>query len=82
MLGRAAKLAGLDTETDDASATRILAAFDDGRQVAPWAKESLAFCYGEGILDDGEMEIRPKDAITRIEVAQALYRLLSAASLL
>lgn len=82
MLTRAAKLAGLVTETGDVAATRILAAFDDNRQVAAWAKESLAFCYGEGIFDDGEMEIRPNAAITRMEVAQALYQLLSAAHLL
>lgn len=82
MLTRAAKLAGLVTETEDVAATGILAAFDDNRQVAAWAKESLAFCYGEGIYDDGEMEIRPKAAITRMEIAQALYQLLSAAHLL
>ena len=82
MLTRAAKLAGLVTETEDVAATRLLAAFDDNRQVAAWAKESLAFCYGTGIFDDGEMEIRPKAAITRMEVAQALYDLLSCAHLL
>ncbi|MPM20162.1 hypothetical protein SDC9_66591 [bioreactor metagenome] len=82
MLARAAKLTGLVTEVDDAAATRLLAAFDDNRQVALWAKESLAFCYGAGIFDDGEMEIRPKAAIMRMEVAQALFRLLSCAELL
>jgi len=82
MLARAAKLAGLVTEVGDAAVARCLAAFDDSRQVALWAKESFAFCYGAGVFDDGEMEIRPLTAITRMEVAQALYQLLSAAHLL
>ncbi|HWQ50713.1 MAG TPA: S-layer homology domain-containing protein [Terriglobales bacterium] len=81
MLMRAAKLAGLDREYDDAAVTSQLAAFDDARLVAPFAREAFAFCYGEGIYDDSQMEIRPTVPVTRAEVAQALWHLLSAALL-
>ncbi|HWP79514.1 MAG TPA: S-layer homology domain-containing protein [Candidatus Acidoferrum sp.] len=81
MLMRAAKLAGLDTALDGAAVTRQLAAFDDGRLVAPFAREALAFCYDKGIFDDGRMEIRPAVPVTRAEVALSLWNLLTAALL-
>ena len=42
----------------------------------------LAFCYQEKILDQAELNIRPLEAVTRAEVAQMLFNLLSSANLL
>ena len=50
--------------------------------VEAWAREGLAFCYQEGILDDSAMEIQGKTEILRCEIAQMLYNLLSSAKLL
>ena len=47
-----------------------------------WARESLAFCYQNGILDDSDLNIQPKVAIKRCEVAQMLYNLLAKSNLL
>ena len=42
----------------------------------------MAFCYGEDILDQSDMEIEPKRAILRCEIAQMLYNMLGSAELL
>ena len=47
-----------------------------------WARTPLAFCYKENILDQSELNIRPLEAVTRAEVAQMLFNLLSSAKLL
>ncbi|MFQ7453930.1 MAG: hypothetical protein ACLRNQ_23950 [Flavonifractor plautii] len=49
---------------------------------AEWARTPLAFCYQEKILDQAELNIRPLEAVTRAEVAQMLFNLLSSANLL
>ncbi|MDR0838528.1 MAG: S-layer homology domain-containing protein [Oscillospiraceae bacterium] len=82
MVARAAKLAGLDTAQSDAQIRDTLAQFGDYRTVADYAKESLAFCYAAGILDDSEFDIEPAKAATRAEIAEMVYRLLDKAELL
>ena len=80
MVGRAAHLAGMDTSV--ASPIDTLCAFLDYRSVSDWAQDSLAFCYREGILSDDAMEILPKEAILRSEIAQMLYNMLRSSKLL
>jgi len=82
MIARAARLCGVDTVLTDIETLNILAMFGDYRSAASWAWDALAFCYREGILDEYEFYIRPRDAVTRGEVAEMLYRLLGRAMLI
>ena len=82
MVARAAKLCGMDTELDTAAVRDVLAQFTDYVTTSEWAREGLAFCYQEGILDDSAMEIQGKTEILRCEIAQMLYNLLGSAKLL
>ena len=82
MISRAAKLCGMDTEYDNMAARDILAGFDDYVKCSSWAQSPLAFCYDKGILDDSAIQILPKDAIKRCEVAQMLFNMLGAAKLI
>ena len=82
MVSRAAELCGLETEMDTAAVRNMLAPFPDYMSSAEWARARLAFCYQEGILSQTELNVRPQDAVTRAEVAQMLFNLLSSAELL
>lgn len=82
MTARAAKLCGLKTAMDTAAVRNMLAQFGDYRSVAAWAQESVAFCYGEKILNQGDRNIEPGRAILRREIADMVYALLDGAGLL
>lgn len=82
MLVRAAKLCGMDTEITAFGAKNILAGFADYVRASDWAISSLAFCYDKGVLSDKVMEIKPKEAVTRAEIADMLYNMLDLAKLL
>ena len=82
MVTRAAKLCGMNTEMDTLAIRDILAQFFDYVKASDWSKSSLAFCYNEKILDDSVMDIKPKEAVTRAEIASMLYNMLSKANLL
>ncbi len=81
MVTRAAKLCGMDTEMDTLAVRDVLAQFFDYVQASDWSQGSLAFCYNEKILDDSAMDIKPKEAVTRAEIASMLYNMLSLAKL-
>ena len=82
MVARAAKLCGMDTAMDTAAVRDVLAQFTDYVQADDWARETLAFCYQSGILDDEALEIQPKTAVKRGEIAQMLFHMLGKADLL
>lgn len=82
MVARAAKLCGMDTELETYEILNVLAQFGDYMSIGEWARESMAFCYGEDILDQRDLEIEPKRAILRCEIAQMLYNMLGSAKLL
>ncbi len=82
MVTRAAKLCGLDTAMSSAAVRDELSQFGDYTKVASWAKESMAFCYQSGILDDSALNIGPGEVILRCEIAQMVYNLLDMANLL
>ncbi|HWR56177.1 MAG TPA: S-layer homology domain-containing protein [Negativicutes bacterium] len=82
MVARAASLCGLDTALSAGAVRDGLAQFPDYVTTSDWARESLAFCYGSGILDDAALEIQPAAAIRRGEIAQMLFHLLGSANLL
>ncbi len=79
---RAAKLCGLDTELSDAECDDILCDYMDYRTIASWAKESMAYCYENEILDTSDLNAEPKREILRGEVAEMLYRMLVLANLI
>ena len=82
MAARAAKLAGMETTLSDNEVRDILAQFPDYISSSGWARPSLAFCYREGILDQEDIDIRPKESVKRYEIAKMLYKLLAGANLL
>ena len=82
MVSRAAKLCGMDTALKSAEIRDVLAQFSDYVKTADWARESLAFCFRENILDQTVSDIQPGAAIKRCEIAQILCNLLSSAKLL
>ena len=82
MVARAAGLCGLQTELEAAEIRDILAQFGDYVTAADWARGGLAFCYSQEILDQSELDIEPRRAALRCEIAQMLYNLLGSAGLL
>lgn len=72
MVRRAAGYLGRDTACN----LSVLSEFDDGADVSDWARDSLAFCYGSGILPDDDIMINPRVPMTRAEIALMLYNLL------
>ena len=82
MVARAAKLCGMDTALSDTAVRDVLAQFGDYVTVAEWARESVAFCYREDILDQSDLNVEPERAIRRGELAQMLYNMLGSAKLL
>lgn len=82
MVSRAARLCGMDTAMDAASVSRRLAQMSDQAAIDGWARESMAFCYERGLLDQAELKAEPKRAILRHEIAQILFNLLQAAQLI
>ena len=79
---RAAKLCGLDTTMSDAEQNDVLCEYMDYRQIATWAKESMAYCYWNEILNTDDLNAEPKREILRCEVAEMLYRMLQLANLI
>lgn len=71
MTARAAMLCGLDTSVTDE--------VNDYNGASEWARDSLAFCLQSGIISDNPM---PQQAVTRAEIADMLYNMLSIAGLL
>lgn len=82
MIARAAKLCGIDTNVDSAAVRDVLAQFTDYVKTDEWARESLAFCYKENILNQDDLEINPDVSIKRCEIAQMLFNMLGLANLL
>ena len=82
MVARAAKLCGMDTELESYEILNTLAQFGDYVTIGQWARESMAFCYSENILDQSDLNVEPYRPILRCEIAQMIYGLLDGAELL
>ena len=82
MLARTAKLCGMNTDISSDGVRNILAEFIDYTTASDWAQGSLAFCYNEKIMDSSVMDIKPKEAVTRAEIASMLFNMLSLANLI
>ena len=79
---RAAELCGLDTTLSEAEQNDVLCDYMDYRTIASWAKGSMAYCYGNEILNTEDLNAEPKREILRCEVAEMLYRMLVLANLI
>lgn len=82
VVARAAKLCGFDTTRDSVAIRNTLSPFADYIKSSSWARESLAFCCDEGILDANALNLRPLDPVLRGETAMMIYALLSGAKLI
>ncbi|MCL1805155.1 MAG: S-layer homology domain-containing protein [Clostridiales bacterium] len=82
MVARAAGICGMSINLDEAAVRDMLAQFGDYRMVSGWAQGVLAFCYKENILSQDVFEIKPKEAVTRGEIAGMLRRMLEKAELI
>lgn len=82
MVARAAKYCGMDISMEPGAIMNQLTLFGDYPSVSNWARESVAFCYKEGILNQDDWNIEPARNITRSEVAEMLYHLLEQSELL
>lgn len=82
MVVRAAKLCGIDTQMRSVEIRDVLAQFFDYVKASEWSQSSLAFCYDKGILPDYVMDIKPKEAVSRSEIAEMIYNMLLLAKLL
>lgn len=82
MVSQAARLCGMDTQMADTAIRNMLAQFGDYTTSAQWARNALAFCYQEEILNQSALNIRPLQPITRSEIAQMIFNLLDRAKLL
>lgn len=83
MIANAGALSGeLKTNFEPMEIRDKLAQFEDYIQSSEWARSGLTFCYTNGILDENEMKIRPKEYITRGEVAEVTYRLMNKLNIL
>ncbi|MDO4711514.1 MAG: S-layer homology domain-containing protein [Peptostreptococcaceae bacterium] len=78
MIANAGALSGkLKTIFEPVEIRDRLAQFSDYTRSSDWARSGLTFCYANGILDKSELNIRPKENITRGEVAEVTYRLMN-----
>lgn len=58
-----------------AKGEELLAKAADNAKVSVWARDSVADCMGNGIMESGE-NIQPQKAILRCEIAQMIYNML------
>lgn len=82
MITRSARLCGINTDVEGGTVRDVLAQFADYVKTDDWARESLAFCYHQNILDQSELEIQPGALIRRCEIAQMVFNMLGMANLL
>ena len=77
MISRAAALLGMNNEYESSYARDVICVFSDYTKASQWAVSSIAFCYDKEILDGSVFEIRPKEAVTRGEIAFMVYNMIS-----
>ena len=82
ILARAARLCGHNTDVAEIEMKESLICFFDYSEASEWAREALAFCLLNGIIDCDSSEILPKEYVTRTEIAGMLYNMLEVSGLL
>ena len=83
MLQKAMKLTALNVALSDAEQAQILNQFKDSDKASAWAKDALATNVKAGIMGGkNDMQLAPKAAITRAEVAVLVRNLLMKSNLI
>ncbi|MBQ3134232.1 MAG: S-layer homology domain-containing protein [Oscillospiraceae bacterium] len=82
MVTKAAALCGMETGLTQAKISDTLSLFGDYPAVSSWARASVAFCCRSGIWDNSAWGIQPNKYVSRAEMAQMLYNLLSVCHML
>ena len=82
MLSRTAKICGLEPIKTVSEARDLLAVFYDYAELPQWAQLPAATCIKYKIYVSAAEEIKPNEKITREEIAQMIYNMLSACDLL
>ncbi len=71
------------SEMSDSEATAILSKFTDATSVDAWAKKDIAECVQAGVVNgDNNGRLNPKANVTRAELIQLMYNLLTNAKLI
>ncbi len=82
MVMRASKLCGMNTEANETAVRDTIAVFSDYMQIKDWAKDAVAFCCENGIVDGDGIEILPLQNVSRAEVAEMVFAMLTKSGLL
>lgn len=76
ILSNAAKYKGFDISMNEGATRDMLAQFEDYTTSDKWARPYLAYCLKVGILSQEEMKLRPKNVVTKGEVAKMVHGLI------
>ncbi|MDO4793095.1 MAG: S-layer homology domain-containing protein [Filifactor alocis] len=76
ILANAAKYRGFDISMNEGSTRDMLAQFEDYTTSDKWARPYLAYCLKAGILSQDEIKLRPKNIVSRGEMAKMVYQLI------
>lgn len=82
MAARAMKLVKLETNIDSKGISEQLQKFSDAKDIESWAEQNAAACVKSDIIKGSEGLIRPKDSVTRAEVAAIIKRILKKANMI
>lgn len=82
MVMRASKVAGMNTAVTASESSAALAKFIDAAKVSSWATDSAAFNISNGLIVGSDGQCRPKELITRAEVATVVLRMLQKSGLI
>lgn len=82
MISNAASLCGMNVKMTEGEVRDVISQFPDYVSSGAWARNALAFNYKENILSQDDSQIQPEKKMTRGEIAQMLYNMLSKAELL
>lgn len=83
MLVRALSTAGQDTAISSAEAAKLLQSAKTNAPVSTWARQSVAFCLKNGILQgDAQKGLAPTASCTRAQAAELIMKMLGGAELI
>ena len=83
MIARAMEITGLDLALEPNESHKILESYKDSGEISEWARESAAICIKAGVISGkGDQGLKPRDSITRAEVAVIVQRLLKSSELI
>lgn len=82
IFGRALKFAEVSPKVEAMKSDTVLAAFQDGAELASWAKAAAAEVVHSGLMNGYDAKLRPRSDMTRAETATILLRMLSTSGMI